>query len=69
MDGKKIKSGRRGFLIGAGTAGMAGAAVAATGGRAPVAEADKVAKPQTDGRGGGYHVTDHVRRYYRSTLV
>lgn len=62
-------AGRRNFLVGAGLAGAAGAAVAATrGGAAQVATAD--AKPQTHERGGGgYHVTEHVRRYYRSTIV
>ncbi len=62
-------AGRRNFLVGAGLAGAAGAAVAATrGGAAQAATAE--AKPQTLERGGGgYHVTDHVRRYYRSTIV
>jgi nitrous oxide reductase len=62
-------AGRRNFLVGAGLAGAAGAAVAATrGGAAQAATAE--AKPQTHERGGGgYHVTEHVRRYYRSTIV
>ncbi|MCZ7558791.1 MAG: formate dehydrogenase [Burkholderiaceae bacterium] len=65
----KAVAGRRGFLIGAGLAGTAGAAVVATrGGAAQTATAE--AKPQTHERGGGgYHVTEHVRRYYRSTTV
>lgn len=67
MQDKKAKPGRRGFLIGAGGAGVAGAAAIAgkglTGAQAPVA-----AKPKVE-RGGGYHVTDHVRSYYRTTLV
>lgn len=60
---------RRGFLMGAGMAGAAGVAVVATrGGAAQGAAAD--AKPARHARGGGgYHVTDHVRRYYRSTIV
>lgn len=62
-------AGRRSFLVGAGLAGAAGAAVAATpGGAAQAATAE--ATPQTHERGGGgYHVTEHVRRYYRSTTV
>ncbi|KAA0212312.1 MAG: formate dehydrogenase [Burkholderiales bacterium] len=65
----KTVAGRRGFLMGAGLAGAAGAAVVATrGGAAQGTTAE--AKPQTHERGGGgYHVTDHVRRYYRSTTV
>ena len=46
---------RRGLLLGAGLASAAGAAVVAPGG--------------DERGGGGYHVTDHVKRYYRSTLV
>jgi len=60
---------RRGFLLGAGLVGAAGAAAVATRGaavRAPAAGD----KPKLDERGGGgYHVTDHVRRYYRSTMI
>jgi len=68
MNDKKSSPWRRNFLIGAGTAGVAGAAVVAGKG---FDEADpKLAvKPDTKGKGGGYHVTDHVRSYYRTTLV
>ncbi|MCD6672107.1 MAG: formate dehydrogenase [Burkholderiaceae bacterium] len=60
---------RRGFLLGAGLASAAGAAVVATRGSPLQAPAPK-AKAKLDERGGGgYHVTDHVKRYYRSTLV
>ncbi len=68
MKSDKDKTGRRGFLLGAGTAGVAGAAVIATG----VTGAPRkgaASKPDTKGRGGGYHVTDHVRSYYRTTKV
>lgn len=62
---------RRGFLLGAGLASAAGAAAVATRGAAVQAPPAKQAeRAKLDGRGGGgYHVTDHVRRYYRSTLV
>lgn len=60
---------RRGFLLGAGLASAAGAAVVVTRGSAVSAPATKE-QPKLDERGGGgYHVTDHVRRYYRSTRV
>lgn len=68
MQDKNAKPGRRGFLIGAGTAGVAGAAAIAGKGL-PGTDAPAVAKPGDKGRGGGYHVTDHVRSYYRTTLV
>jgi len=46
-----------------------GAAVVATGGGSLQTPVPK-AKAKLDERGGGgYHVTDHVKRYYRSTLV
>ncbi len=68
MKSEKTKTARRGFLLGAGTAGVAGATVIAT---RSVGSARQVAatKPDTDGRGGGYHVSDHVRSYYRTTKV
>ncbi len=60
---------RRGFLLGAGLAGAAGAAAVATRGKVAQTAADDP-KPLADARGGGgYHVTDHVRAYYRSTLL
>jgi nitrous oxide reductase len=57
---------RRGFLAGAATAGAAGAAVVATGvlsnkGNVEVAKDDNASK--------GYQVSEHVRRYYRTTTV
>ncbi len=60
-------SSRRGFLLGAGAAAGTGAAVAL--GAARQAEPAAPAKPDTKGRGGGYHVTEHVKQYYRTTLV
>lgn len=59
---------RRGFLLGAGAAGAAGAAVIATKGSLPAGQ--PTAAPAKHARGGGgYHVTDHVRHYYRTTKV
>ncbi len=68
MKDKQTKPGRRGFLIGAGSAGVAGAAVAIAGRQAAGGDSQAL-KPDTKGRGGGYHVTDHVRSYYRTTKV
>jgi hypothetical protein len=68
MKDQKTRPSRRSFLIGTGTAGVAGAA-AIVGKGALKGEAQPAAKPDSDGRGGGYHVTDHVRSYYRTTLV
>jgi len=68
MKKSELKTGRRGFLLGAGAAGVTGAAVIA-GKSAGTGDAVPAARPDTKGRGGGYHVTEHVRSYYRSTLV
>lgn len=59
---------RRGFLLGAGAAGAAGAAVIAT--KGSLAASQPAAVPDKHARGGGgYHVTDHVRHYYRTAKV
>ena len=71
MDTKDKRPARRAFLLGAGTAGAAGvAAVAAVAiGGQPGAVTD-LPKPQLDAKGGGgYHVSDHVRNYYRTTGI
>jgi hypothetical protein len=62
---------RRGFLAGAGAAGVAGAAVLATRGKGTPAAADvadqaPAPKPLA---GRGYHESDHVRKYYDTTKV
>ena len=65
----KSAGSRRSFLLGAGAAGAAGAAVIASKG-APLTAPAEAPQPQTHVRGGGgYHVTDHVRQYYRSTTI
>lgn len=63
----KSKLSRRTLFVGAGTAGALTAAATLLPGAlqetpAPVAK-------QPPAKGGGYHVTEHVKRYYRSTLV
>lgn len=62
-------SGRRRFLAGAGLAGAAGVTAAAAGARAVRTPATEPT-PRLDERGGGgYHLSEHVRRYYRRALV
>ena len=65
----KSAAARRSFLIGAGTAGAAGAAVIASNGAPLTAPAEAPQAKTHDKGGGGYHVTDHVRQYYRSTMI
>jgi hypothetical protein len=59
---------RRNFLLGAGLTAGAGVAVVATQGQA-LREPALSQKPDTKGKGGGYHVTEHVKQYYKTTLV
>ena len=58
---------RRGFLLTLGVGGAGAAAVAvrtlSAGSVAPGAA------PEPDANGDGYRLTDHVRRYYRTTKV
>ena len=62
-------SGRRRFLAGAGLAGAAGVTAAAAGAGAVRARTAEPA-PRLDVLGGvGYHLSEHVRRYYRRALV
>jgi hypothetical protein len=56
---------RRGFLLalGAGGAGAAALAARSITGVAPQGES---AAPDD---GGGYHITDHIKRYYQTTKI
>lgn len=69
MSESQAKPSRRGFMLGAAVAGAATAAVATLPKIAtpelPVAE--KI--PPAPENGGGYRVTEHVKRYYRTTQV
>jgi nitrous oxide reductase len=57
---------RRGFLAGAATAGAAGAAVVATG---VLSNKSTVEVAKDENASKGYQVSEHVRRYYRTTTV
>ncbi len=68
MNQPKSKLSRRHFFAGAGTVG----ALAATASLLPGAVPETIAPPrpkEPPERGGGYQLTDHVKRYYKSTLV
>lgn len=71
MSESQAKPSRRGFVLGAAVAGAAGAALT-TLPRSPGTEAPATAaetKPPVPDNGGGYHVSEHVKRYYKSTLI
>jgi len=63
MTEKKAKLSRRNFLLTMGAGGAAGAA-------AIVAKNSTPAQPSKDKRATrGYHTTEHVNNYYRTTKV
>lgn len=68
MSQPKSKLSRRTLFVGAGTAG----AIAATASLLPrITEEAAAVPPLKDppAKGGGYQLTEHVKRYYRTTLV
>lgn len=61
------KASRRGFFL---TASVAGAAVAATTLiKAPALEQVALTPKAMPKKGGGYTLSEHVKRYYKTTLV
>jgi formate dehydrogenase region TAT target len=68
MSQPKSKLSRRTLFAGAGTAG----AIAAAASLLPGVVQENTAAPQAKQppkRGGGYQLTEHVKRYYQTTLV
>lgn len=69
MSESQSKPSRRGFMMGAAVAGAATAAAVALPKtpmpQEPVAETS----PPAPENGGGYRVSEHVKRYYKTTLV
>jgi hypothetical protein len=68
MSESHARPSRRGFMLGAAVASAATAAVV-TLPKTPEPEAAVAAAPPKPEKGGGYHVTEHVKRYYKTTLV
>lgn len=68
MSESQTRPRRRGFMLGAAVTGAAAAAVA-TLPKTGVPEPAVTEAPPPPERGGGYRVTEHVKRYYKSTLV
>ena len=67
MPNNQAIASRRGFFL---SASVAGAAVASTAWlKAPVpAAVSQLPKPAPE-KGGGYSLSDHVKQYYKTTLV
>lgn len=70
MQDSQPKGSRRGFFLAAGAAG-AGAASLGLLAKAPVAEVPLKARPlpPPPDKGGGYSLSEHVQRYYKTTRV
>jgi hypothetical protein len=67
-ESQRSRLSRRQVFAGAGTAGALAAVAAAVPLAGPQPQATPEAKPAPD-KGGGYHVTQHVLRYYQTTKV
>ena len=69
MSESQAKPSSRGFMLGAAVAGAATAAVV-TLPKTPSTEIPVTeTAPPAPANGGGYRVTEHVKRYYKTTLV
>ncbi|MES3003884.1 MAG: formate dehydrogenase [Pseudomonadota bacterium] len=68
MSQPQAKLSRRTMFAGAGTAGALAAAATLLPQAAPPTEAASEKKEPPE-RGGGYQLTEHVKRYYKTTLV
>ena len=62
------RSSRRGFFIGAAATGAAAASLVSLRSGPEVAMVAEVPKPAPE-RGGGYSLSEHVKRYYKTTRV
>jgi hypothetical protein len=60
---------RRGFLLGASAAGVAGAAASAVAASQAALPAAAPGVSEDAARAGGYQVSEHVRHYYRTTEI
>lgn len=68
MHESQPKPSRRGFFFGAAATGAAAAAVVALPGM-PVLEAALEAPKPAPEKGGGYSLSEHVKRYYKTTRI
>ena len=69
MSQPKASLSRRTLFAGAGTVGaVVAAATLLPSARVPLADQPAQALPPPD-KGGGYQLTEHVKHYYRTTLV
>jgi hypothetical protein len=60
---------RRRWFAGAGAVGAVAAVAAVAPSLDPVSDAAEAKAPPAPKRGGGYHLSEHIRRYYQTTQV
>ena len=63
------KLARRGFLAGAGVIAAAAGAAALTRPATEAALSAAPATPESSGDATGYQVSEHIRKYYKTTLI
>ncbi len=68
MQESQPKPSRRGFFFGAAATGVAAAAILAVPGAPPSEVSPEAPKPAPE-KGGGYSLTDHVKRYYSTARI
>lgn len=68
MQDSQPKPSRRGFFFGAAATGAAAAAVVALPGAPALVTQLEEPKPAPE-KGGGYSLTEHVKRYYKTTRI
>jgi nitrous oxide reductase len=68
MEKTQAQSSRRGLLFGTAAVGAIAATVAALPAIKATEAAANLPKPAPE-KGGGYSVSEHVKHYYRTTLV
>lgn len=68
MQDRQPKPSRRGFFFGAAATGVAAAAIAALPGASPPEAARQEPGPAPE-KGGGYSLSEHVKRYYATARV
>ncbi len=65
MENSRKRTGRRNFLLAVGAG--SGAAIAAV--AAKTVPQKEAANAKKDAQGSGYQLSEHVRKYYRTTLI
>ena len=68
MQESQPKPSRRGFFFGAAASGAAAAVIVALPGAPSIEAALEVPKPAPE-KGGGYSLSEHVKRYYKTTRL